>query len=88
MSMSRAQELTAIAVGSGGQIRRPPLLHRVCRKKEESILVFASNLPLQITITELQAMFHRAGRIVDNFIPLDRANGRIRGFAFVRFATR
>eukprot|EP00268_Persea_americana_P002364 TRINITY_DN10711_c0_g1_i1.p1 TRINITY_DN10711_c0_g1~~TRINITY_DN10711_c0_g1_i1.p1 ORF type:complete len:119 (-),score=12.54 TRINITY_DN10711_c0_g1_i1:62-418(-) len=33
-------------------------------------------------------MFQRARRIVDVFIPMDRMRNEIRGFAFVRFATR
>ena len=35
----------------------------------------------------MEAMFCRAGRIVDVFIPVDKRNNKKRGFSFVRFQT-
>lgn len=37
--------------------------------------------------TELEAMFSRAGKIVDSFLPVDCSTGKKRGFGFVRFRT-
>jgi cold-inducible RNA-binding protein len=49
--------------------------------------LFVGNLALSTTRDELQALFAQAGEITDVFIPTDRETGRMRGFAFVEFAT-
>lgn len=68
------------------QEQRPPLPQKVRRLREESFSVFVFELPQQITKTDLGAMFYRAGKIIDSFLPVDQ-EGRKWGFAFVRFAT-
>lgn len=55
--------------------------------RESSLSPFVSNLLDKISITKLRAMFYRAGRIVDIFLPKDRLSGTARGLAFVRFAS-
>lgn len=65
-----------------------PLPTHLQELRERSFTLFASNLPEPTSKTELEAMFCRAGRIVDSFIPLDRNFGQLRGFAFVLFATK
>jgi cold-inducible RNA-binding protein len=49
--------------------------------------LFVGNLALSTTRDELQALFAQAGEITDVFIPTDRETGRMRGFAFVEFAS-
>lgn len=46
-----------------------------------------SNLLEKVSVIEIKAMFYRAGRIVDVFLPRDKSNERVRGFAFVMFVT-
>lgn len=48
--------------------------------------VFVGNLAFDTTQGELETLFSEAGRLVEVFIPSDRATGRPRGFAFVEFA--
>lgn len=36
-------------------------------------------------MAELEAMFCRAGKILDSFIPIDKKSGIKSGFGFVRF---
>ena len=64
-----------------------PLPLQIRRIRDESFSVFVSNLPQQISKTELEAMFWRAGRIIDVFTPVDQRCQSNRGFAFVRFVT-
>jgi len=45
------------------------------------------NLPYNTTEHQLQAVLGAAGEIVNVAIPVDRATGRPRGFAFVEFAS-
>lgn len=65
-----------------------PLPRRIIALRERSVSLFVSNLHEAISSTELEAMFYRAGKIVDTFIPKDRSTGKGRDFAFVRFGTR
>lgn len=62
-----------------------PLPKRILALREKTISLFVSNLLASISSPELEAMFCRAGRILDSFIPKDTARSRGRGFAFVRF---
>lgn len=62
-----------------------PLPAKIGALRQSSFSLFVSNLPEDISKPELKAMFWRAGRIVDFFIPVDRASGKKRGIAFVRF---
>eukprot|EP00268_Persea_americana_P010845 TRINITY_DN14439_c0_g1_i14.p1 TRINITY_DN14439_c0_g1~~TRINITY_DN14439_c0_g1_i14.p1 ORF type:complete len:147 (+),score=27.06 TRINITY_DN14439_c0_g1_i14:267-707(+) len=73
--------------GRGRRTNRHPLPVQIKRIRDESFSIFVSNLPQQISKTELETMFWRAGRIIDMFIPVDKRSNRNRGFAFVRFAT-
>ena len=54
---------------------------------EKTITLFVSNLPSSISSPELGAMFCRASRILDSFIPKEFVSSKGRGFAFVRFGT-
>lgn len=55
-----------------------------CKK---AFSLFTSMLPMDISKVELEAMFCRAGKIIDTFIPIDRRTGKKRGIGFVRFKT-
>lgn len=48
--------------------------------------IFVGNLSFDTTREELEALFAPLGELTDVFVPLDRASGRPRGFAFVTFA--
>lgn len=65
-----------------------PLPWRLHWLREETFSVFVSKSPQHISKTEVEAMFCRAGRVVDVFIPVDQSSRNNRGFAFVRFATK
>src|SRR5262245_11853056 len=49
--------------------------------------VFVGNLSFDTTREELEAFFAPVGEIAEVVVPMDRATGRPRGFAFVTFAT-
>ena len=49
--------------------------------------VFVGNLDFRTTKEEVEALFSKAGQIDDVFLPVDRDTGRVRGFAFVTFAS-
>lgn len=49
--------------------------------------IFVGNLDFGVTDQQLRDLLSEAGEIVDVHIPTDRASGRPRGFAFVRFAS-
>jgi RNA recognition motif-containing protein len=49
--------------------------------------VFAGNLSFDITREQLESEFGAAGQVVDVVMPMDRASGRPRGFAFVEYQT-
>lgn len=44
-----------------------------------------SNLPLDMSRVELEAMVWTAGRIIDSFMPIVQRIGKKKGFGFVRF---
>lgn len=52
---------------------------------KRSISLFMSNLKPRILKVELEAMFCRAGQIMDSFIPVNKSTRQGRSFAFVRF---
>lgn len=62
---------------------RAPLPLQLRRTREESFLVFVSNLLKYVSKAELEAMFGNAGRIVDIFIPVEQGTRKSRGFVFV-----
>lgn len=62
-----------------------PLPPKIRDLRQRSISLLVSNLHGEISKAEPKAMFYRAGRIVDSFIPVDRRTGKKRGFGFVRF---
>jgi len=46
--------------------------------------LFVGNLPYEVTEQDLRTMFEAEGRSVQEvFIPIDRASGKPRGFAFI-----
>lgn len=49
---------------------------RILSLWQDSVPLFAANLPVEISRTELEAMFWRAGRIIDSFMPVDRSTGK------------
>ena len=58
------------------QSHKEPLPEEIRKIREETHSVFVSNLPQQISKAEIEAIFWRAGRIKDVFIPKDkRDNG-------------
>lgn len=54
---------------------------------ENTFSLFVSNIPEDSAKPELEAIFWRAGKIRDSFIPIDKISGKTRGFAFVRFGS-
>lgn len=62
--------------------RNPDCTSAICN---EAFSLFVLNLPEKISSVELEAMFCRAGRIVDSFLPTNRNTSKKRGFGFVRF---
>lgn len=53
-----------------------PLPRKILALRENTISLFVSNVPASISSSELEAMFCRAGRILDSFIPKDTVNGK------------
>jgi RNA recognition motif-containing protein len=49
--------------------------------------IFVGNLAHTINESELQQMFAAYGPVIDVKVPVDRENGRPRGFGFVTMAT-
>lgn len=49
--------------------------------------LFVGNLPYEITETELQELFGRAGSVQSVSLMRDQATGRARGFAFVEMGS-
>lgn len=49
--------------------------------------IFVGNLSYDTTQDELEDLFGEAGPIQEVFLPVDRATGRPRGFAFVEFTS-
>jgi nucleolin len=64
---------------------------RILRHNEKELIishkVFAGNLSFGMTREEILELFGTVGPVVDVVMPLDRASGRPRGFAFVEFET-
>jgi RNA recognition motif-containing protein len=61
-------------------------LHPIKEERRYVSKVFVGNLSFDTTREELEALFAPMGDIAEVFVPLDRASGRPRGFAFVTFA--
>jgi RNA recognition motif-containing protein len=60
-------------------VRLPEKEHVISRK------VFAGNLSFDISNEDLIELFSAVGPVTDVSMPVDRATGRKRGFAFVEF---
>ena len=54
---------------------------------DDGCTIFVANVPYETTQTQLKEHFSSAGTVVRANIPIDRATGAARGFAFVTFAT-
>lgn len=52
-----------------------------------SAKVFVGNLSFKTTREELQEVLSEAGEVVNVHLPVERETGKLRGFAFVEFAT-
>ena len=67
-------------------------LQHSCRElqaPEEDIIaskIFVGNLSYETSQAELEALFAQVGEVTEVFMPVDRATGRPRGFAFVEFS--
>lgn len=68
-------------------VGRSSLPCRIQKLKETSFSLFVSNIQEEMSKVEPEAMFCRAGKILDVFIPMEKHSRRKRGFAFVRFGT-
>lgn len=66
---------------------RRTLPRKILELRENSFSIFVSNLPEEISKVELEAMFCRAGKILDSFLPIDKSSGKKRGFGFIRFGS-
>lgn len=60
---------------------RPPLSAYLLSLRQRTFSVFASNLSTTMSKPKLEAMFCRARRNVDSFIPVAKESGKKRGFA-------
>lgn len=60
---------------------RPPLSAYLLSLRQRTFSVFASNLSTMMSKPKLEAMFCRARRNVDSFIPVAKEFGKKRGFA-------
>ncbi|MBE7496830.1 MAG: RNA-binding protein [Verrucomicrobiaceae bacterium] len=49
--------------------------------------MYVGNLPFKATAEDITAAFSQYGGVTDVFLPMDRATGRPRGFAFVTMDT-
>ncbi|MBI4509005.1 MAG: RNA-binding protein [Deltaproteobacteria bacterium] len=49
--------------------------------------LFVGNLSFRTTKDDLQKLMQAAGTITDIYLPIDRATGQPRGFAFVTYST-
>lgn len=65
----------------------PPLPRRIVLLRERSISLFVANIHDDMSKAEIEAMFCRASKILDCFIPIDKQSGKRSGFAFVRFGS-
>lgn len=54
----------------------------------ENSKLFVGNLPYKTSEAQLTDLFAPFGSVVEAFIPLDRATGRARGFAFVTMGSQ
>ena len=64
------------------------LLSSTTRKNQEDVIaskVFVGNLSFTTTQTEVETLFAQIGEVTEVFLPVDRATGQPRGFAFVEF---
>lgn len=58
------------------------------RQNQEDVIaskVFVGNLAFSTTQTEVETLFAQVGEVNEVFLPVDRATGQPRGFAFVEF---
>lgn len=58
---------------------------RIAALRQNTFTIHLSNQIAEISITELQSMVFRAGKIINTFLPIDRSTGKKMGFGFVRF---
>ena len=72
------------------RVGRTPFLNRLEPTDIRSIVIasriFVGNLPYNTTEHQLRGVLEAVGEVVSVAIPVDRATGRPRGFAFVEFA--
>lgn len=57
---------------------------QIAAMRQNAFSIHLSNQIAEISITELQSMVFRAGKIIDTFLPIDRSTGKKMGFGFVR----
>jgi len=53
----------------------------------ENSKLFVGNLPFKTSEDQLSQLFGEHGTVKETYVPLDRATGRPRGFAFVTMGT-
>lgn len=63
------------------------LPRKILRLRENSLSLFVSNLPEEMSNVEFEAMFCWVGKTLYSFIPIDESNGKKRGFGFIRFGS-
>lgn len=56
-----------------------PLPTRILHLRENAVSLFVSNIPENLAKPELEAMFWRAGKVLDSSIPVDKINGKKQG---------
>ena len=58
------------------------------RKIKVNKKIYVANLPLEVSVPELKAIFSNAGDVMSVNIVKDRQTGQPRGFAFVEMSTQ
>ena len=71
---------------SGAERAAHLILTRTLREDVISAKIFVGNLNFSTTQTELETLFAQVGDVTEVFLPIDRATGQPRGFAFVEFS--
>ena len=73
-----------------GPLRRQGLIPQTRHLKHRSAMnskMYVGNLPFRATQEDITSLFAQYGSVTDVFLPMDRATGRPRGFAFVTMGT-
>ena len=80
------RDLWAILTRTRGRRHGAPVSFATIKGDVISAKVFVGNLNFSTTQAELETLFATVGDVSEVFLPIDRATGQPRGFAFVEFS--